>query len=80
MEVGLQDRMVRLNGAMVVIVPPVAVMGSVPPDGVAPNAFVMPIAVVVVPGEIVTVTTATIPFWMMFALSPLVLSPVKKQV
>ena len=78
--VGLQARSVRLGETIVVIVPPVAVMGTALPDCAAPNAPVTPIEATVVPGEIVAVTIATTPFWMMFALSPLVLSPVKKQV
>jgi len=38
---------------------------------------------IVVPGDvadIVTVRTATTPFWMMFAFSPLEASPVRKHV
>ena len=78
--VELQVRSVRLGETIVVIVPPVAVMGVPLPDCVAPNAPVTPIEATVVPVEIVAVTIATTPFWMMFALSPPVLSPVKKQV
>ena len=77
---GLQLKDVKLSGTTVVIVPPVAVMGSALADWVAPNALAMAIDVAVVLGEIVAVTTATTPFWMMFALSPFTFSPVKKQV
>src|SRR3984885_1719708 len=78
--VGLQVRSVRLSGSEVVIVPPVAAMGTALPDCVAPNALVTLIEATVVPGEIVAFTTATTPLWIMFALSSPVLSPVKKQV
>jgi hypothetical protein len=76
---GLQVRSVRPGGTTVVIVPPVAIMGIAVPDGVAPNAPVMPIEVVVVPGEIVAFTIATTPVLMLFALTPLVLRPLRKQ-
>jgi len=78
--VGLQVRSVRLGETIVVIVPPVAVTGMALPDCADPNAPETPIEATVVPAEIVAVTIATTPFWIMFALSPLVLSPVKKQV
>jgi hypothetical protein len=78
--VGLQAKSVRPSGGIVVIVPPVAAMGSVPPDGVAPNAPVMLIEVAVVPAEIVTVTTAIRPVGIRFVLSLPVLSPVKKHI
>jgi hypothetical protein len=77
---GLQLKEVTLTGARVVIVPPVAVIGSRPPDGVAPNALVMPIEAVVVPGAMVALTTATTPFGMLFAFRSPVSSPVRKQV
>jgi len=77
---GLQLNDVKPSGKTAVIVPPVAVMGSALADWVAPNAFVMPIDVAAVLGEIVAVTTATTPFWMMFALGPFTFSPDKKQV
>ena len=67
---GLQLKDVKLSGTTVVIVPPVAVMGSALADWVAPNALAMAIDVAVVLGEIVAVTTATTPFWTIFALSP----------
>ena len=67
---GLQLKNVKLSGTTVVIVPPVAVMASALADWVAPNALAMPIYVAVVLGEIVAVTTATTPFWTIFALSP----------
>jgi hypothetical protein len=67
---GLQLKDVKLSGTTVVIVPPVAVMASALADWVAPNALAMPIYVAVVLGEIVAVTTATTPFWTIFALSP----------
>jgi len=77
---GLQLKDVKLSGTTVVIVPPVAVMGSALADWVAPNAFVMPIEAAVALEDMVAVTTATTPFWTMFASSPLVVIPVKKQV
>ena len=77
---GLQLNDVKPSGTTVVIVPPVAVMGSALADWLAPNALVMPIEVAAVLGEIVTVTTAITPFWMAFALSSLALIPAKKQV
>jgi len=76
---GLQPRDVKVSGT-VVIVPPVAVMGSVLADGEAPNALVMPIAAAAALGDIVADTTATTPFCTMFASSPLVAIPVRKQV
>ena len=76
---GLQLKEVTLTGARVVIVPPVAVIGSRPPDGVAPNALVTPIEAVVVPGAMVALTTATTPFGMLFAFRSPVSSPVRKQ-
>lgn len=77
---GLQFNDVKPTGRAVVMVPPVAVMGSAPADGVAPNASVMPIEVAVVLGEIVADTTATTPLLIIFASSPVVVIPVRKQV
>lgn len=77
---GLQLNDVTAIGKRVVIVPPVAVKGSEPPDGVAPSAFVITIEVVFVLGESVAVTTTTTPFWIGFAFSPAALTPVSKQV
>jgi hypothetical protein len=76
----LQLNDVKASGGRAVIVPPVAVIGSEPPAWVAPIAFVTPIEAVVAPAEIVAVTTATTPFWMTFASSPLAVIPIKKQV
>src|SRR5271165_73448 len=67
---GLQTKDVRLRPTTVVIVPPVAAIGSALADKVAPKAFVMPIEVAVVLGESVADTTATTPFWKVFALIP----------
>ena len=67
---GLQLKDIKLRPTTVVIVPPVAAIGSALADKVAPKAFVMPIEVAVVLGESVADTTATTPFWTMFALIP----------
>jgi hypothetical protein len=77
---GLQLNDVTASGKMVVMVPPAALNGSEPADGVAPSALVIAIEVVVVLGERVAVTTATTPFWIMLAFRPFVLTPARKQV
>jgi len=77
---GLQLNDVKLSGTTVVIVPPVAVMGSALADWVAPSALVMPIEAAVALGDMVADTTATTPFWIMFASSPFAVTPVRKQV
>jgi hypothetical protein len=79
-EPGLQLNDVKLSGTTVVIVPPVAVMGTALADWAAPKAFAMLTEVAVTLGEIVAVTTATSPFLMMLALSAPGSSPVNQQV
>jgi hypothetical protein len=66
---GLQLNDVRLSGAADVIVPPVAVVGIGAPVVDVLTAFVTPIVVLVALAEIVTLTTAITPFWMMFVFS-----------
>jgi len=76
---GLQLNDIRASGKAV-MVPPVAVKGSEPPDWVAPSELTILIGAVVASGEIVAVTTATTPSGIVFALRPFVFTPVKKHV
>jgi hypothetical protein len=75
---GLHVTAETLSGKAV-MVPPVAVMATAPPDWVAPIAFVIPSETEAAMDEIVTDTDATTPFGIGFSFRPLALSPVKKQ-
>lgn len=76
---GLQLSDIKTGGGTTaeVIVPPVAVIGSVPPEGRAPKAFIMPIEAAVTPGTIVAVTFATGIVPMELALRSPGVNPVK---
>jgi len=67
---GLQINEVRLNVPPTAIVPPVAVVGMAVAAADALSALVTLMAVPDVAGDSVAVTTATTPFWMTFAFSP----------
>ena len=75
---GLQLKDVKVGGATVVIVPPVAVVGIALPAAEVLSALVTPTVAPEAAGDKVTVTTATTPFAIRFAFSPLELSPVTK--
>lgn len=76
---GLQLRAVNPSGRDVVIVPPVASAGILPPAADVLTGLVTLMVVPELAADIVTVRTATTPFWMTFAFSPLEPIPVKKQ-
>ena len=67
---GLQVSSVKLIGAAVVIVAPVAVVAMARPAAEVLIALMMFSDVAVVAGEIVTLMTAATPFWMLFVFSP----------
>lgn len=75
---GLQRNDVKLGGTVVAIVPPEPVVWIALPDAEVLRALVTLIVVEDVAADSVTVRTATTPFWMTFAFSPLELSPVRK--
>jgi len=62
------------------MMPPVAVVGIAFPAGDVLIALAMPIVVPVVPADIVTLRTATTPFWMGLVLRPPGPIPIRKQV
>jgi len=69
----LQDSPVSTGdggGAGTVIVPPVPVTEIGPPPGAAPAKLVIPTGVVIAELVIVTLITATTPFWMTASLIP----------
>ena len=67
---GLQPSDIEVDGTPVVIVPPVAVIGTVLPMGEAPSASATPMDAPDVFVETVTVTTAATPLWIWLAFSP----------
>jgi len=77
---GLQLRSVKATGMATVMVPALPVRGMGAPGAAAAMPFVTLMDVALEAGERVAVTTATVPFWMMLALSPLGPRPVSMQV
>ena len=71
-EVGEQDNPVTVGfGSIAVMVPPVPLIGIPVPLAEAPSVFDTPITVpIVTAGEIVTVTSATMPFCIALVFSP----------
>jgi hypothetical protein len=69
---GLQVSACKLIGCAVitVMVPPVPVIGIPLPDNDAPSGFAMEIVGLTAADETVTLTTATTPFGITFALIP----------